>query len=204
MDSPGLEISALETKLKALYLKRHKQQRLPSTPLLKRINRELAMHHNDENYEMEYIRKRFDYRCPVETLPLPRGKACHLQYKSNVERLHASMQSLLAEVDTKRQELLQALKESDKTEGVQDVILSELNATLDKYHQVQAELYHFLEKTEPIDVEAFHARLGPLLQEKLRIMRESRMAQIQTLQEAKADGVSSEASTIQVYIDAGQ
>ena len=124
------------------------------------------------------------------------------------------MQSLLADAEVKRQELLQvltknpqAIKQGD-SEGVTIVIenleacsitademkkqhvdlIAQINGIMDKYHNVQSILYYLLQTTEPIDAEAFHKTFGDHLHEKMKSMQETRMAQIKALHPA-AEGL---------------
>jgi hypothetical protein len=138
---------------------------------IRSINEELRLSlHVDHCFEMHYLQKRYDYRCPPEAFPLPHGFLCHKKYQDDVEGFKAEMKALLNEANL-------ALEGEPSESGAVD----QVNAKMDRYHELQGKLYHLLHYMEPLDAEAFHRRCGELISEKMRLLERMRLSQIAAL-----------------------
>jgi len=163
MDALNAQITEMEGKLKALYLQRLRAQQQPTIV-------------TDPIFEREYIKKRFDYRCHMDMLPLPAGKACHIQYQKDIETMRTSMASLLKEADEKRTELANVMEGEDESK-----LIADLNFIMDRYHNTESTLFHLLQTTQPIDAEQFHKTFGDLLRDRMQALQETRIAEIKAL-----------------------
>jgi hypothetical protein len=140
---------------------------------IRSINDELRMSlHVDYGFEMHYLRKRYDYRCPPEAFPLPHGFLCHKKYQDDIEGLKAEMQALLNGAN-------QALEGQPAAEEARPI--DQVNEKMDRYHELQSKLYYLLQSMEPLNAEAFHRRCGELITEKMRLLERLRLSQIAAL-----------------------
>ena len=113
----------LKAKLDALYMEALVLcTKEGGDPLLKRcggmelqkIDNELRCGlHVDYSFEMQYFKKRFDYRCP--DLPLPHGFRCHKQYQKEIEEMNHLMTGLLSEAEDKRKEIALLIRTTPTT-----------------------------------------------------------------------------------------
>lgn len=182
------ELDAIRNSLLTLRrmqtAKQHAEEALAGDLELQAIDNELReLRCNSEDFLVRYMMIKDDYRSPPESLPLPYGFKCHKQYKTDLELLKSRLQNAEREAAVHRERLRRVMEEKEDHESSSIVFLAnaDINAALNAQNQARSALYHLLMHVEPIDLTAFHARCGALVERRMQCLERKRREQIQQL-----------------------